>query len=110
MPRYDNQDQHPLISGLIDKADLMVDDLLLRRVRAEFLEMPGLRLTSKQAERLWALDEATCVTLLGALSEIGFLMRAPDGRYSRLTDGADSSSRLSMAKSTLPAVPDRIAG
>ena len=42
---------------------------VLRRIRGEFLEMPGLRLTCKQAERLWALDETTCVRLLEALRE-----------------------------------------
>ena len=30
---------------------------VVRRVRGEFLEMPGLRLTAQQARRLWRLDE-----------------------------------------------------
>ncbi len=33
---------------------------LLQRVRAEYLEMPGLKLTAPQARRLWGLDCATC--------------------------------------------------
>ena len=33
---------------------------LLSRVRGEFREMPGLRLSLEQAMRLWALDRATC--------------------------------------------------
>ena len=32
---------------------------LVHRVRGEFLEMPGLRLTRAQAQRLWGLDEET---------------------------------------------------
>jgi hypothetical protein len=28
----------------------------LRRVKGEYLEMPGLRLTPAQAQRLWGLD------------------------------------------------------
>ena len=28
----------------------------VRRVRAEFLEMPGLKLTVQQAQRLWGVD------------------------------------------------------
>jgi hypothetical protein len=32
---------------------------LLRRVRAEYLEMPGLRLTAPQAQRLFGLDAET---------------------------------------------------
>jgi hypothetical protein len=35
-------------------------DQILRRIRAEFLEMPGMRLTFSQAKRLWGLDEQTC--------------------------------------------------
>ena len=30
------------------------------RVRAEFLEMPGMHLTVPQAQRLWGLDAETC--------------------------------------------------
>jgi len=33
---------------------------LVTRIQMEFLEMPGLRLTSPQARRLWNLDEASC--------------------------------------------------
>jgi hypothetical protein len=32
---------------------------LLRRIRAEYLEMPGLRLTAPQAQRLFGLDSET---------------------------------------------------
>ena len=33
---------------------------LLMRIRAEYLEMPGLRLTTVQARRLWGRDDVTC--------------------------------------------------
>jgi hypothetical protein len=33
---------------------------LFERVRAEYAEMPGLSVTLPQAQRLWALDRATC--------------------------------------------------
>jgi hypothetical protein len=36
----------------------VVDDALIQRVYGEFLEMPGLRLTCQQAQRLWGLDES----------------------------------------------------
>ncbi len=39
---------------------------LLRRIRGEFREMPGLRLSLEQAMRLWSLDRATCVDVLRA--------------------------------------------
>ena len=53
------------------------------RVRGEFLEMPGLRLTAPQAARLWALDHATSMHLLESLTATGFLSRTGDGRYLR---------------------------
>ena len=34
--------------------------VLLKQVRAEYAEMPGLSVTLMQAERLWAADRATC--------------------------------------------------
>jgi hypothetical protein len=56
---------------------------LLQRIRAEFLEMPGLRLTREQARRLFALQERTCEDLLDVLVDTGFLKRTPDGLYGR---------------------------
>ncbi len=74
------------------------DEHLLRRVRGEFLEMPGLRLTSQQAQRLWGLDHDTCTTLLHALVDLSFLICGSDGRYARATDGHPSDAPLRMAK------------
>jgi hypothetical protein len=54
---------------------------LLERVRSEFLEMPGLRLTSGQAARLWATDLATSERILNRLVEVGFLERGKRGTY-----------------------------
>jgi len=36
----------------------VVDDVVRRRAEAEYLEMPGLKLTAQQASRLWHLDAA----------------------------------------------------
>lgn len=58
-------------------------DDVLRRVQGEFIEMPGLRLTSAQAQRLWGLDRAACDTLLGALVDAKFLFRTRDGAFVR---------------------------
>jgi hypothetical protein len=41
---------------------------VLRRVQGEYIEMPGLRLTIAQAQRLWGLDRAVCVTRFWARS------------------------------------------
>jgi hypothetical protein len=62
-------------------------DELLRRVCGEFLEMPGLRLTLKQAQRLWGLDEPTCSKALNSLVEAKFLQRTNLDMYSRLGEG-----------------------
>jgi hypothetical protein len=59
-----------------------IDDLI-RRVRGEYLEMPGLRLTSAQARRLWGLDSRTCQILLHTLLDARFLTCTADGRYGR---------------------------
>ena len=57
---------------------------LLRRIRGEYTEMPGLRLTEAQAQRLWGLDPATCSLVLATLVGHGFLRRGADGRYGRV--------------------------
>jgi hypothetical protein len=56
---------------------------VLRRVQGEYIEMPGLRLTIAQAQRLWGLDRAVCDALLGALVEAKFLFRTRDGAFMR---------------------------
>lgn len=58
-------------------------DEVLRRVQGEYTEMPGLRLTAAQAQRLWGLDRAACDTLLGALVDAKFLYRTRDGAFVR---------------------------
>lgn len=58
-------------------------DDVIRRVQGEFIEMPGLRLTSAQAQRLWGLDRAACDSLLGALVDTKFLFRTRDGAFVR---------------------------
>ena len=56
---------------------------LLHRIRSEFLEMPGLRLTPAQAARLWALDRHTSERLLDSLTMAGFLLKTNEGAYVR---------------------------
>lgn len=55
----------------------------LERIRAEYLEMPGLRLTLAQARRFWRLDSSTTAALLHELVDEEFLTRTPDGAYVR---------------------------
>ena len=53
-----------------------------RRVQGEYLEMPGLRLTSAQAARLWAMDRLASERILDALTQVGFLSRNLSPDYS----------------------------
>ena len=59
---------------------------MLQRVQGEFLEMPGLRLTSAQAGRLWGLDPTCCEAVLGALVDAKFLFRTRSGVFLRMSD------------------------
>ena len=59
-----------------------IQDVVLR-IRGEFLEMPGLRLTPQQAQRLWRLDETACDAVLGALVDVHFLAKTRDGAFVR---------------------------
>ena len=47
------------------------------RVRAEFVEMPGLELTLPQAVRLWGLRTDDCRHVLDTLADAGFLKWTP---------------------------------
>jgi hypothetical protein len=65
----------------------MSTDVVVQRVYNEFLEMPGLRVTCQQAQRLWGLDRETCLAVLETLVDAKFLARTSRGMYARLTDG-----------------------
>ena len=65
---------------------MRIDDVL-QRIQGEFVEMPGLRLTAAQAQRLWGLERDVCDALLGALVDAKFLSQTRDGAFVR-QDGA----------------------
>jgi hypothetical protein len=56
---------------------------LTERVRGEFNEMPGLRLTIPQAARLWGLELADCRHVVDALVDEAFLRLTPGGTIIR---------------------------
>ena len=78
-----------------------LDEALLQRMYSEFLEMPGLRLTCQQAQRLWGLDERTCAELLEFLVDVKFLHQPGHGMYTRLTDGNSAPPRPRMVKARM---------
>ena len=79
----------------------ILTDQMLSRVCGEYLEMPGLRLTQKQAQRLWGMDEATCRQILEFLVEVKFLRLSDVGSYARCGEGAVAVPDLRMAKAHL---------
>lgn len=62
-----------------------IDDIV-QRLRGEYLEMPGLRLTPGQVQRLCGIDSRVCQSVLDALVNAKFLVTSPDGHYARLTE------------------------
>ena len=56
---------------------------IVSRVREEFREMPGLRLTPKQATRLWGLEDAACRRVIEALVAADYLRWTASGSVTR---------------------------
>jgi hypothetical protein len=75
----------------------------LNRIRAEYLEMPGLRLTVRQAQRLCGVDGAACRAALESLVDARILCVKPDGTYARLTEGSLPRPRPAKADLDAPA-------
>jgi hypothetical protein len=59
-----------------------------QRVRAEYLEMPGLTLTRWQIRRMWLLDAPLCDAVVDALVASGFLRLRSNNTYVRITSDA----------------------
>jgi hypothetical protein len=64
------------VSGPKDETRVFSQTLEL--ARAEFLEMPGLKLTVRQASRLFGTDPMVCQDVLVALVETHLLVRVGD--------------------------------
>ena len=56
---------------------------LVNQIRMEYLEMPGLALTSGQVRHRWNLDPALCDAVLSALVRAEFLSETPNGTFLR---------------------------
>src|SRR5687768_6672207 len=59
-----------------------VRDALLR-IRTEYIEMPDLKLTGRQAQRLWSLSSEVWEAALAVLIGNRFLAQTRDGAYVR---------------------------
>ena len=62
---------------------------VLTHLRAEYLEMPGLRLKPEQVQRLCGIERTICQPALDSLVESKFLCHTPAGAYALAADGAD---------------------
>ena len=58
-------------------------DAVANRVRAEFVEMPGLTLSVRQAARLFGLDQDVCRQVVDRLVHTQFLRWAAAGIVAR---------------------------
>lgn len=58
---------------------------LFDRIRAEYLEMPGMTLTLEQVARLCGIDRSACQAVLDALVDVKFLCVTSNGAYARIT-------------------------
>lgn len=56
---------------------------VVQRIQAEYMEMPGLKLTLPQAARLFGVNTHESQRLLSELTEDGFLRRDQNGSYLR---------------------------
>jgi len=63
------------------------------RIRAEFSEMPGMRLTPEQVERLSGVDCAVCRCVLDDLVRARFLNSLANGSYGRVSETSITASR-----------------
>ena len=59
---------------------------VLQRVQGEYRDMPGLKLTEAQAQRLLGIDCETCAVVLSTLIQRRFLRRTANGLYIRAWD------------------------
>ena len=71
----------------VERRDVAQRQALVRRLIAEFDEMPGLRLSLAQASRLFGVTQAAAVRILTELTRAGALCRNANNLYMRRDRG-----------------------
>ena len=66
-----------------ERRDVLRREAVVRRITAEFRELPGLVLSLKQASRFLGVDEAACERILHGLTQAGVLRRTDSQMYAR---------------------------
>jgi hypothetical protein len=70
---------------------------IVERIRSEYLEMPGMRLTPRQLQRLCGIGPSLCDAVLEAMVESHFLTVRPDGTYVRASEGLPAPRMVKAA-------------
>lgn len=91
----------PLLSLVGDRRSNASREALVRRVCGEFTEMPCLRLTRGQAQRLFGLRADVCERIFAALVHEGMLTCGSDGRY-RLNESAWPEQSMLVQRPAYP--------
>ncbi len=71
---------------------------LIGRIRGEYREMPGLRLTFAQACRLWQVDAHTCEMVLERLVREAFLYKTRDGSYTAISPTSNPQAKAQLRR------------
>lgn len=79
----------------------------LDRIHVEYVEMPGIRLTEDQAQRLSGVDGSVCRVVLEDLVRAKFLYRGPDGTYARVVNSVTTRFTATTAAKSSPVCTDR---
>jgi hypothetical protein len=73
---------------------------LIDRIRREFTELPGLKLTPAQACRLWHVNEDVCRAAMTSLIGEGFLRQMPSGAFIALPSPRGRSLKAPLVESS----------
>lgn len=75
---------------------------LIERIQAEYRAVPGLKITSAQACRLWSVSDPICRAALDALVADRVLWLAPSGRYVALPRPGNAAAGRNLAVARCP--------
>jgi hypothetical protein len=71
---------------MASSVNTFLDQRVVARLRAEYLEMPGMKLRIEQVQRFCGIEPPMCKLVLDALVKAQFLLLTSDGSYVRLTE------------------------
>lgn len=78
----------PLPEKFVERRNAARRDALVRRILAEFEDMPGMALSLKQAGRFLGVDDTACGRILAGLTRDGALRRNASSLYVRAAGAA----------------------